>query len=169
MQNRKFRINILDFLIIALVVLCIVGVVLRVYTKSQEDKLGKDVATVSFLIQDVQNASKDLIHAGDRLYSEAYECEFGKVVGNVVHTNAVYYAEDDGEIIKVESGIDPATGEPYRVDLYGKFECEGTWTDESGFSIGGTQYIAPNMSVALSFPNIKATVLILDVQVEKAK
>lgn len=169
MQNRKTRINILDFLIIALVVLCIVGAILRIYTKSREDKFGEDVATVSFLIQDVQNKSKDLIRTGDRLYSEAYECDFGTIVGNVISTNAVYYAEDDGEIVRVESGIDPETNEPYRVDLYGKFECKGTWTDENGFSIDGTQYIAPNMSVALSFPNIKATVLILDMEVQKAK
>ncbi|MBE6680338.1 MAG: hypothetical protein E7598_07450 [Ruminococcaceae bacterium] len=166
---KKSRINILDFLIIALVALCIVGAVLRMYAKSNEDKFGDYTATVSFLIQDVQNESKDLIKAGDRLYSEAYGCEFGTIVGNVINTNAVYYAEDDGEIIRVESGINPETNEPYRVDLYGKFECNGAWTAENGFSIGGTQYIAPNMSVALSFPNIKATVLILDVEVEKAK
>ena len=169
MQNRKFKINILDFLIIALVALCVVGAVLRIYTKSREDKFGEDVATVSFVIQNVQNESKDLIKSGDRLYSEAYDCEFGTIIGAVINTNAVYYAEDDGEIIRVESGINPETNQPYRVDLYGKFECKGTWTDENGFSIGGTQYIAPNMSVSLSFPNIKATVLILDVKVEKAK
>ncbi len=169
MEKKKSKINILDFLIIALVIVCIAGAVLRIYTKSREDKFGEDVATVSFIIQNVQNESKDLIKAGDRLYSEAYDCDFGTMVGDMISTNAVYYAEDDGEIIRVESGINPETNEPYRVDLYGKFTCKGTWTDENGFSIGGTQYIAPNMSVGLSFPNIKATILILSVDVEKAK
>lgn len=169
MTREKKRINILDFLIIVLVVLCIAGAVLRIYTKSRDDKFGSDEATVTFLIQNVQYESKNLIKDGDKVYSNVYECDMGTVVGDVDYGAAVYYAEDDGEINKTTSAINPITNEPYRIDMKCQLKCNGTWTDGSGFSVNGTQYIAPNMSMELCFPNIKATVLILDVEVSKAQ
>lgn len=169
MRKGKSKINILDFLIIVLIVLCVIGAALRIYTKSRDDKFGNDVATVTFLIQDVQYASKNLIKDGDRVHSEVFDCDIGTVFGDVDYTAAVYYSEDDGKINKTTSGIDPETEEPYRIDIEGQLKCSGTWTEGSGFSVNGTQYIAPNMSIELSFPNIKATVLILDMEVSKAE
>lgn len=161
MEKRKFRMNVLDILIIVLVMLCIAGAVLRVYVKNRDDKLNRDTAVVTFLIQNVQYESKDLIKDGDRVYSEAYDCDFGYVVGEMEAKPALLYAEDDGEIIAVHSN------EYERLDLTGTFRCEGTMTESSGFTVNGTQYIAPNMSISVSFPNIKATILILDVELEE--
>ena len=159
MEQKKFRVNILDFLIIALVVLCIVGAVLRIYAKNSDVKLTGQTATVSFLIQDIQSESKDAFKSGDRIYSEELECELGKLLGNVVATDAVYYdSSDNAEIVKSYSN-------GLRVDVRGKFICKGTMTESSGFAVNGTQYIAPNMSISVSFPNIKAIILITDVEV----
>ena len=169
MTKGKRKINILDFLIITLVVLCIIGAVLRIYVKNRDDKFGNDEAIISFLIQDVQYESAALIKDGDRVYSSAYDCEIGNIVGDITYEAAVYYAEDDGKINKTNSGINPVTNEPYRVDLRGKVKCTGTWTDGSGYSLNGTQYIAPNMSIEFCMPNIKATVLITNVEVLKAE
>ena len=158
MQKRKFRINILDFLIVALVILCVAGAVMRMYTKSNDVKLETQKATISFLIQDVQSASQYAFADGDRVYSPELECELGYIEGEVVATPAVYYNEDGGVFVKTESAGS-------RVDIRGKFVCEGTWTDASGFAANGTQYIAPNMSVFVSFPGIKTSMLITDVEV----
>lgn len=159
MQKKKFRINILDFLIVAMVILCIVGAVMRVYTKNSDEKLVGQTATISFLIQDIQSDSQHAFKNGDRIYSSELECELGKLVGNVTVTNAVCYdVTDNAEIKKSYSN-------GLRVDVRGKFVSEGTMTDGSGFAINGTQYIAPNMSISASFPGIKATILITDVDV----
>lgn len=158
MQKRKFRINILDFLIVAMVILCIVGAFMRMYTKTNDVKLESQKATVSFLIQDVQSASQYAFTDGDRVYSPELECELGYIEGEVVATPAAFYNEDGGAFVKTYS-------EGLRVDIRGKFVCEGTWTDASGFAANGTQYIAPNMTVSVSFPGIKTSILITDVEV----
>ena len=158
MQKRKFRINILDILIVSMIILCIAGAVMRMYTKTNDVKLESQTATISFLIQDVQSESQYAFTDGDRVYSPELECELGNIVGSIVATPAVYYDEDGGEFVKTYS-------DGTRVDIRGKFVCEGTWTDASGFAANGTQYIAPNMTVAVSFPGIKTSMLITDVEV----
>ena len=158
MQKKKFRINILDVLIISMVILCILGAALRVYIKNRDDKLESQTATVSFFIHNVQSASQFAFNDGDRVYSEQIECELGVLTGDVEVSNAVYYRENNGEFHEFES-----TGG--RVDIRGTMTCKGTWTDASGFSVNGTQYLAPNMYVYVSLPEIKTAMLITDIEV----
>ena len=96
--------------------------------------------------------------AGSPVYSHTLGCDFGTLVGEAKASPAVFYVEDDGKITKVES----VSG---RVDVIGQFEAEGAMS-ESGFSIGGTQYVAPGMSTYASFSEINATILITDVSLK---
>ena len=79
----------------------------------------------------------------------------GRLVGKVEVTPTVYFMEAKGEITKKVSAAD-------RVDIRGQFECEGKMS-ESGFSIDGTQYIAPGMTTYAFLPNINVSILITDV------
>ena len=133
MAKKKFRINILDFLILAVVILCIAGALLRGGVKTTDEKLETQTAVISFAIFNVQ----------------------GRIVGEIEATPSVYYVEKDGEIVRAYSDIG-------RVDLRGTFECEGQMS-ESGFLIGGTQYIAPGMTTYAYLPNINANIMIMDV------
>lgn len=156
MQKKRIRVNILDFLIIAVIILCIAGALLRGGVKTTDDKLESQTAVISYLVSNVQSDSQYCFQAGDRIYSQTLGCDMGRLVGKVEVSPSVSYIEDDGKIIKVESVSD-------RVDIRGQFECEGKMS-ESGFAIGGTQYIAPGMSTYAYLPNINATILITDVQ-----
>ncbi len=159
MEKKKFKINILDILIVIMLVLCIVGAVLRVYAKNNDGKLEAQTATVSFLIQDIQSESQYEFHDGDRIYCYELKCELGTLLGDVDVTDAVFYdALENAEIKR-------STSPGLRVDISGKFTCEGTWTDGSGFAVDGTHYIAPNMGFYVAFPTIKAMILITDVEV----
>lgn len=155
MENRKVRFNILDFLIIAVVVLCAVGVLLRGGAKSTDEKLESQKAIVSYYVSNIQSSSQYCFQDGDPIYSQSLGCDMGHLVGKVEVVPSVYFVEDDGKITKTESVAD-------RIDLRGQFECEGKMS-ESGFSIGGTQYIAPGMSTYAYLPNINVTILITDV------
>lgn len=155
MKKTKFRVNILDFLILAVVALCIVGAIWRGGVKTTDEKLETQTAVVSYFISNVQSASQYCFQAGDRMYSQTLGCEMGRLVGKIEATPALYYVEDDGKII-------PTYSEADRVDIRGQFEVDGKMS-ESGFSVGGTQYIAPGMSMYVYLPNINVTILITDV------
>ena len=157
MGKKKLRFNILDLLIVAVVIICIAGVLLRGGAETTDPKLETQTAIVTYKISNIQSASQHCFQEGDRIYSQTLDCDMGYLVGKVSVTPAVSYVEDDGVIIKVESVSD-------RIDLVGQFKCEGKMS-ESGFSIGGSQYIAPGMSTYAYLPNINATILITDVQV----
>ena len=155
MAKKKFRINILDFLILAVVILCIAGALLRGGVKTTDEKLETQTAVISFAIFNVQSASQECFAEGDRMYSESLGCDLGRLVGEIEATPSVYYVEKDGEIVRAYSDIG-------RVDLRGTFECEGQMS-ESGFLIGGTQYIAPGMTTYAYLPNINANIMIMAV------
>ena len=155
MNKKKFRVNILDFLILAVVALCIAGAFLRGSVKTTDEKLITQTAEISFVIANVQSASQGCFHDGDKLYSQSLGCDMGRMVGGVTATPAVYYCEHDGEIVRAYSAGD-------RVDLRGKFVCEGQMS-ESGFLIDGTQYIAPGMTTYAYLPDINVNIQIIDV------
>ena len=160
MEKKKFRINILDVLIIVLVALCIVGAFLRFYAENNDDKLESQKAIVSFLIQDIQSESQYAFNTGDPVYCYEFLCDLGTLVGDIEVSDAVFY--DALESAEIKSSTSPGL----RVDIRGKLEVEGTWTDASGFSVNGTKYIAPNMGLYVAFPNIKTMILITDIEVQ---
>lgn len=159
MAAKKFRVNILDFVIFAAVVLCIAGVFLRSGKKSTDEKLETQTAVISFSISNVQAASADCFRDGDLVYSESLGCSMGRMIGDsIVATPAVLYIEDNGSVVEAVSGLN-------RVDIRGSFVSEGKMS-ESGFLIGGTQYVAPGMTTLVYLPNINVNILITDVELQ---
>lgn len=160
MQKSKLRFNILDFLIIALLVLCIVGALLRGLNKTTDEKLQVDKAIITFKISNIQEASAKLFAEGMPVYSNSLGCELGKMTGEVETPPAVYYVEDGSEVREAHS----ATG---RIDLIGNIECEGTMTKDGGFKLDGSQYLAPGMTTYASLPQIDVEILITDITMVK--
>lgn len=159
MEKRKFRVNILDFLILAAVILCIAGAFLRGGVRGSDEKLETQTAIISFKISNVQSATARYFSDGDPVYSETLGCSLGTIIGDsITSTPAVFYAEQGGEIVKTESGIG-------RVDIRGSFECAGQMS-ESGFLVGGTQYIAPGMTTYALMPKVNANIQITDIKLK---
>lgn len=159
MEKRKFRVNILDFLILAAVILCIVGAFLRGGARQTDEKLETQTAVISFKINNVQSATVKYFTDGDAVYSETLGCDLGTIIGDSITASpAVGYVEYGGQILKTESDLG-------RVDIRGSFECAGQMS-ESGFLVGGTQYIAPGMTTYACLPKINASILITDVRLK---
>ena len=152
MEKRRFKVNVLDFLILVLVVIVIAGAFLRANVKQSDVKLETQTAVLSFKISNVQAASAKYFKDGDPVYSDSLGCAIGTLVGDsITKTPAVSYVERGGAIIKTTSALG-------RV-------CEGQMS-ESGFLLGGTQYVAPGMSTYACLPEINAYILITDIRVK---
>lgn len=153
------RINAADITIILLVILFIVGMVLRFGVMDKiENRATEKTATVSFLIEGVSAGNAGYITAGDKMYISDSGMEMG-VVASVAEPepSTVYYHTDDGKIISYPS-----------VD--GKINIRGTMTvkgslDEQGFFLGGTNYVAPNMSLYVHSEKISVNMLITNIEV----
>ena len=159
MEKRRFKVNVLDFLILALVAIVIVGAFLRANVKQNDEKLVTQTAVLSFKISNVQSASAKYFKDGDPVYSDSLGCAVGTLIGDsIAATPAVSYVERGGEIIKTVSALN-------RVDITGEILCEGQMS-ESGFLLGGTQYIAPGMSTYACLPEINAYILITDIRIK---
>ena len=158
MRKNKLRINILDFLILGIVALCIAGAFLRGGAQNTDEKLKTQTAVITFRISDVQSASQYCFKDGDKVYSHSLGCDLGRMVGEVTVTPAVHYVEENGQILKLVTELD-------RVDIVGQFVSEGQMS-ESGFLVGGTQYIAPCMMTYAYLPDIKVNILITDIALQ---
>ena len=51
------------------------------------------------------------------------------------------------------------------MDIRGSFECAGQMS-ESGFLVGGTQYIAPGMTTYALIPKVNANIQITDIRLK---
>lgn len=159
MEKRRFKVNVLDFLILVLVVIVIAGAFLRANVKQSDVKLETQTAVLSFKISNVQAASAKYFKDGDPVYSDSLGCAIGTLVGDsITKAPAVSYVERGGAIIKTTSALG-------RVDICGEIVCEGQMC-ESGFLLGGTQYVAPGMSTYACLPEINAYILITDIRVK---
>ena len=159
MEKRRFKVNVLDFLILALVAIVIAGAFLRGNAKQSDTKLVTQTAVLSFKISNVQAASARYFRDGDPVYSDSLGCAIGTLIGDSVTTSpAVSYAEYGGQIFKTTSALN-------RVDIYGEILCEGQMS-ESGFLLGGTQYIAPGVSTYACLPEMNANILITDIRLK---
>lgn len=159
MEKRRFKVNVLDFLILALVAIVIVGAALRANVKQKDTKLETQTAVISFKISNVQAASVKYFKDGDPIWSDSLGCSIGTLIGDsITATPAVTYVERGGTIVKTTSALN-------RVDIRGEATCEGQMS-ESGFLLGGTQYIAPGMTTYACLPEINASILITDIRIK---
>lgn len=162
MQKKKVKINILDFLIIAIVVLCVTGALLRGYMAKNDAKLNTQEVVVEFEIKNIQSESEKCFVEGSSVYLEDFECDFGTIYKMQPATKAKYYSQNT-----VLGRVDPSWCEDgSKIDLKGSIVCKGTMTANGGFKLDGSQYLAPGKPVGISVRSdipISGTITITDI------
>ena len=161
MENRenkvkKFRFNIIDFLVIVAVLACIVGVALRY---NVVEKISENTALeeydVSFVISGIKLTSVDALIPGDSFYWTQTNELLGVLKSKDQPTpTKVYYSDANGVLVENFS--------TNRYDVRGILGCDGVMTDD-GFMIGGNLYVAPGKSFLLESPHLQVTVQITDI------
>ncbi len=160
-KNVKRRVSALDVFIVVLVLMCIAGVIVRVYVGSEGilPVLDPDISeyAVSFEIKQVKASVGGYLSSGEKLWTESGEL-FGTVSDNVTVTPAQIFFEDkDGKYVSVYSSAD--NGDNSLVDIKGSVVTEG-YMAEYGFLAGGTTYVAPNYEIDLHTEKATVTVII---------
>ena len=159
---KKLRLNIIDFLVIIVILGAVVGIALRMgVVERVTNQSNVEAARISFLIQDVQEASADYFRIDDVFTAKNLECEFGKLESRQFMPAEAFIANINGELIKTHSYNN-------RIDVRGTVIGSGTFTDE-GFLLAGINFIAPGSTVRLqsSELDVLATVTAIE-KVEKS-
>ncbi len=157
-EKKRARLNSADLMIFLLCVLCIAGMVFRFVVV---DKIEKDAAaqsaTVTMLIEGVSETSREYFSDSAEFYLEDGTTVLGTVSTVSSSPSPVYIYEEDGTITKMDS----VNG---RVDIKVELSVSGVMS-ESGFMLGGTTYIAPNMTLPIKTSMLSVSALIMDIKI----
>lgn len=156
-KERKFKPNIIDFLVVVIIIGAIVGIVLR--SGVVEDVVGTSLekVRVSFRVADVADTTASCFKTGDMFYSTTHDCEFGTLENVAVNPAELYVVDQEGKLIK-RGAIDN------HVDLRGTLVCEGTFNKDGFFLLAGSNYIAPNSEVYVKSANVTARLTVTDIE-----
>ena len=156
-KDRKFKPNIIDFLIVVVVIGVVAGVVMRMGVVDKITVGNRlEEARISFIISDISGESSLCFENGDSYYSRTHNCYIG-TLETINSRRAVKYVEDEnGRMIKTESAQN-------RVDMLCTIIGKGTFT-EQGFFLGGSTHIAPGSEILFDSPNIVGTLTVTDIQ-----
>ncbi len=156
-KERKFKPNIIDFLIVVIVIGVVAGIVMRMGV-IEKITVGNrlEQARISFIIKDISGESESYFKNGDTFNSKTHGCYIG-TLETINSRRAVKYIENEnGRIVKTESADN-------RVDMLCTLIADGTFT-EDGFFLGGSTYIAPGSEINFSSPNIIGVLTVTDIQ-----
>ncbi len=160
MEKKKngLGLNLIDFVVILLVVICLIGVVIRV---RQIDWFNKNSALeeheIYFSVTDISYISEDALVVGDTFTLRDSGVVLGKLksIDSVLPTT-MYVKDADGNVLGVNYP------ETTRIDVTGTVLSSGEMT-ANGYLLGGTTYIAPGKTYRVQSEHMDFTLEILNI------
>ncbi|MBQ8848915.1 MAG: hypothetical protein IJ011_01115 [Clostridia bacterium] len=152
--NNGVKFRALDVVIIILILTAVAGVYFRynILDMLTGNKNLKDYV-VSFEISDILYSTENYINVGDKVY---YNNDSGEELGTLIEASedaknalivvpAIKNFIPDGENRAVEVSYPVNT----RIDASGRMKCRGTYSEDGGFLVGGTDYLAAGDKIAV--------------------
>lgn len=161
-KEQKKRLGALDIFIILAIIACLVSVGLR-FVATRNSSVGNNVQLenyiVSFKISDIRDSTaKNFMDKGTNFYLKDSGLLLGSLrEGNTISDAEKYYYLHDGEIVRMTNS---STGDLYRVDVEGGFDCMGTMSADGTFLLNGNQYIGVNQELNIYSKYLAVTVKI---------
>lgn len=142
--KKASRVSPLDIFIAILVIMCIAGVVIRVYVGKDGILPAAGSETADYVVSfEIKNAIPELstyLASGESLYDDEGNL-FGTVNENLTVTPALVFVEDsEGKYVPVYSSSEN--------DIRGTVMLSGRY-ESYGFLVNGKVYIAPNFEIEL--------------------
>lgn len=171
MNNQKEkakRLGALDIFIILAILACIVSVGLR-FVAVRNSSVGANVELenyiLSFKVSDIRDSSAiNYMNKDTKFYLRDSGLLLGTLRENKTISDAEkYYYLHDGEIVRVTNS---STGDLYRVDVEGTFECSGTMSADGSFLLNGNQYIGVNQDLNIYSKYLAITVKVTGITKE---
>ena len=157
-KTKKFKPNIIDFLIVIIIIGAIVGIVFRNNAIGQIAPQSElEQVRISFRVADISEAAGECFNVGDTFYSDSFGCVFGTLESAWTNPAEMYVVDQSGTVHKKEAIND-------RVDLRGTFTGEGIFTQDGFFLLGGLHYISANSEVTVESPSVSSRIVITDVE-----
>ena len=167
-KNKSgIRFRALDFVIIILVILVVVGVYFR-YNILDMLTGNKNLSeyTVSFEIKDIQYKTENYINVGDKVYYYDSGDEIGTIItastnsdNALIRTPAIKSFVPDGG----NQAVEVAYPENTRIDASGRIQCKGSFSEESGFLLGGTDSISPGDVISVKTALVTVDIIVTDI------
>ena len=159
-KERIPKFGFLDFLIILLVIVSIVGIYFRF---DLVDIISKNTNTkdysVSFQIKNIKYSTSTYFHSNDSVYIDSS----GELLGVIIENpNAVPSTEtfvENGEAFEI------TYPESSRVDVRGKLKCTGTENQNGGLYINSSTQITVGQSLEVRTEKVSFIINITDIQV----
>ena len=164
------RFKLLDAVIILLVIISVLGIYFR-YNILDTLKNQKDMKdyTVSFSIENIRKSTTNYMNIGDVIYY----AEDGEKLGELLAysedsanplrptPSSDYFVNKDGTTVQVfypESESMDA-----RIDVAGRILCEGAYSEDGGFFVNGSRYLAPGQTVEVRTELVSVTLMVKDI------
>lgn len=170
--KKNVRFSVLDAVIILVIIIAVVGVyfrysILDFFTGAQN----LEKYTVSYSIENIRYTTVNFINIGDTVYFVSDGEEFGTLtnvsenMGAVSYTPASeYFTKSNGEIVKVMYPNNQS-----RVDAQGRLNCIGRYSDEGGFLVNGSTYIASGQYIDVQTEYVSVTIRIDEITLLEAE
>ena len=159
------KFGILDVVLILLIIVAVVGVYFR-YNIIDWISSTKNLSdyTVSYTVEDIRHTTPNYIKVDDKVYF-ASDSEYFGVLTNATENStealvgivpaSEYFTKMDGSIIEVKY---PDT--QTRVDAQGRLICKGRYSEQSGFLVNGSTYIAPGQVIDIRTEQVSVSIRI---------
>ncbi len=164
--RKTAHFNVIDALIIVLLIAVVLGIYFRfniIDKLTQNDNLGS--YAVSFSVENIRHTTPTYMNIGDEVYFGDTDEPFGVLISESDNNTALnitpsskIFVDSSGNVVEVYY-----SGEEARINAKGRIECKGVYTDEGGFCVDGTRYIAPGQSLEIKTELVTVTVTVTSI------
>ena len=181
MREKKKRISgtaprfgILDVVIILLIIVAVVGVYFR-YNILDWISSTKNLSdyTVSYTVEDIRHTTPNYMKIDDAVYFASSGERFGALTNATENSTEAlvgivpaseYFTKTDGTIVEVKY---PDT--QTRVNAEGRLICQGRYSEQSGFLVNGSTYVAPGQKIDIRTERVSITIIIEEISAVEAE
>ena len=150
-KNAHF--NVIDAFIIILLIAAVLGIYMRFnVVESLSDGGQTERYNVSFSVENIRYTTPSYVSVGDRVYFGDTGELFGTLISESDNQSVFnltpaseYFIDSTGAAVEVFYPDSES-----RIDAKGRIECNGVYTEEGGFCVGGSRYIAPGQTVEIN-------------------
>ena len=151
-SRKGVHFNVLDALIIILLVAVVLGIYFRFnFVEAFGAKQGTEAYNVSFSVENIRYTTPSYVNVGDEVYFGDTGDLFGVLVSESENKNVLSITPASETFVDSAGNVQEVYYEnETRVDAKGRIECQGTYSNDAGFCVGGTRYLAPGQTVEIN-------------------
>ena len=167
-EKQAPRFGVLDAVIVLLIVCLIAGIYFRsnVIDFITTKRNIRDY-TITFAVDNIRYTTPHFISIGDEVVME----ENGKPLGTIIEesegnskialsiTPASEIFTDNGEVIEVFYPNNES-----RVNVKGRLQCRGTYSEDGGFLVNGSTYLSAGQTIAVHTENVSMELRVLQIE-----